>query len=120
MRFPEKTFPLALLVICALAFGVFLPWLGFYWDDWPVILMSKFFGVNAFAEFYKYDRPISAWTYILTAPLLGLTPLAWQIFALVLRWLTGLFYWLTLRLLWPHRKRETAWVAVLFLIYPVF
>ena len=120
LRFPEKTFPWALLVTCLLAFGVFLPWLGFYWDDWPVILMSKFFGVNAFAEFYKYDRPFSAWTYIVTTPLLGLSPLAWQIFALLLRWLTGLFYWLTLRRLWPNRVREPAWVAVLFLIYPVF
>ncbi|NCP88383.1 hypothetical protein GW781_12955 [bacterium] len=119
-RFSEKNFPFFLFLMSILVYGLFIPWLGFYWDDWPVILMGKFFGVNAYADFYTYDRPFSAWTYLLALPLLGLRPLAWQIFTLLLRWLTGVFFWLTLRRIWPQHRLQTAWVAILFLVSPVF
>ena len=33
-HFPEYTIPLALLAVTGLAYGVLIPWLGFYWDDW--------------------------------------------------------------------------------------
>jgi hypothetical protein len=42
LRFSDKTFPFLFLTVCLLAYGIFIPWLGFYWDDWPVILMGKF------------------------------------------------------------------------------
>lgn len=119
-RFTERNFPLALLTVSVLSFGLFIPWLGFYWDDWPVILMSKFFGVSAYQGFYVYDRPFSAWTYILSAPLLGANPIPWQLFTLTLRWLTILFFWMSLRTIWPNRPRQVAWVAILILVYPVF
>ena len=118
--FSDKFFPITLLLICLLAYGVFIPWLGFYWDDWPVILMGKFFGTTAFADFYKYDRPFSAWTYIVSLPVLGVRPLAWQVYGVLLRWLTGLFFWLTLRRVWPQQQAQTAWMAVIFLLHPVF
>src|SRR5512133_2723134 len=110
LRFSDKTFPFIFLAVCLLAYGIFIPWLGFYWDDWPVILMGKFFGTKAYSDFYIYDRPFSAWTYIVSLPMLGLRPLAWQIFTLLLRFLTGLFFWLTLRRIWPQQRIQTAWM----------
>jgi hypothetical protein len=120
LRFSDKTFPIASFVVCLLAYGVFIPWLGFYWDDWPIILMGKFFSPKAFADFYAYDRPFSAWTYIVSLPFLGLQPFAWQVYGILLRWLTGLFFWLTLRRVWREQRIQTAWMVVLFLVYPVF
>lgn len=120
IRFRTWTFPLALLAVCLAAFGLLIPWLGFYWDDWPVIFMSRFQGAAGFWEFYQHDRPISAWTYILTAPLLGLNPAAWHIFSLLLRWLTALGMGWSLAGLWPSARRQAAWAALLFAVYPVF
>jgi hypothetical protein len=116
----DHSVPLILLLVTLVTYGLFIPWLGFYWDDWPVLMMYKFFGTGAYADFYTYDRPFSFWTYLVTIPVLGLRPLAWQLFGILLRWLTALFIWLSLRLLWPDRKREMTWIAILFLVYPVF
>ncbi len=63
--------PAGLLVLLVVSFGLFIPRLGFYWDDWPVILTGRLFGASGFWQFYQYDRPFSAWTYILTFPILG-------------------------------------------------
>lgn len=82
--------------------------------------MGKFFDSDAFIDFYAYDRPFSAWTYIISLPILGLRPMAWQIFTLLLRVSAALFFWLTLRRLWPGQRMQTAWIAVLFLVHPVF
>lgn len=118
--FPEKKFPFALLILGLLVYGPFLPWLGFYWDDWPVILMGKFFGTSAFAEFYAYDRPFSAWTYVVSFPVLGLHPLAWQLYTFTLHFLSAIFFWLTLRRVWPAQRNQTAWMVMLFLVHPIF
>jgi len=118
--FRDRSVPLVLLFVALVTYGLFIPWLGFYWDDWPVLMMYKFFGTSAYAGFYAYDRPFSFWTYLVTMPVLGLNPIAWQIFGILLRWLTALFIWLSLRLLWPDRRQEMTWVAILFLVYPVF
>ena len=113
--------PLAFLVLLVIAFGLLISNLGFYWDDWPVIYMAHSGGeASTYIDFYDYDRPVSAWTYILTVPILGVKPLNWHIFTLLLRWLTVLAMWWMLRGLWPERSRQTAWMAFLFAVYPAF
>ncbi|MGB8982676.1 MAG: hypothetical protein WCC12_12435, partial [Anaerolineales bacterium] len=76
----ERAIPFALLFIIVVSFGLLIPWLGFYWDDWPVIYMTETEGAAGFWDFYQYDRPISAWTYSVFAPILGTHPLGWHIF----------------------------------------
>lgn len=112
--------PFALLVLCLVSFGLLIPWLGFYWDDWPVIYLARLGEAARFWEFYAFDRPFSAWTYLLTVPLLGTHPLPWHIFTLLLRWLTAAGMWWSLVGLWPHRRTQVTWMALLFTIYPVF
>ena len=111
---------MALFVLSVLSFGLLIPWLGFYWDDWPVILITRLQGASGFWDFYQYDRPFSAWTYILFAPILGTRPVAWHIFALLLRWLTVVGMWWSLRSLWPRHIRTVTWMASLFAVYPIF
>ncbi len=119
-RFPLITLPFALLVLLFLSFGLLIPWLGFFWDDWPVIMVAKLQGARGYWEFYQIDRPFSAWTFILSTPLLGVRPLVWHVFTLLLRWFTVLGLWFSLRLLWPKRTQTVTWIAVLFAIYPAF
>ena len=116
----ERAIPLALLFITVLSFGLLIPRLGFYWDDWPVIYMTRTQGVSGFWAFYQYDRPFSAWTYILTAPILGTAPFAWHVFTLLLRWATAVFLWASLRIVWPQRPQQALWIAILFSVSPIF
>ena len=110
--------PTWLLVLTILAFGLLTPTLGFYFDDWPVIYMIQS-GAN-FWDFYQFDRPFSAWTYVLTAPILGTSPFLWHTFTMLLRWTTTLLLWWVLGLIWPGKKKETTWIAMLFAVHPVF
>jgi hypothetical protein len=116
----ESAVPVALLFVTVVSFGLLIPWLGFYWDDWPVIYLTQTQGTGGFRDFYQYDRPFSAWTYIVFAPLLGTSPLAWQIFALSLRWLTALLVWASLRQIWPDKPHQVFWTALLFAVAPLF
>ncbi len=111
---------LAFLILLLLSFGLLIPWLGFYWDDWPIVLASRLQGVGAFWDYYRLERPFSAWTYILTIPFLGTQPLTWHIFTLLLRWLSVAGMWWCFKLLWPERARQAVWAALLFAVYPVF
>jgi hypothetical protein len=116
----DRVIPVALLLSIVLSFGLLVPWLGFYWDDWPVIYLTQTQGTNGFWDFYQYDRPFSAWTYIVFAPLLGTSPLAWHIFTLLLRWLAAVFVWAILKEIWANKPHQAFWVALLFAVAPVF
>jgi len=117
---PSWTTPVGLLVLLGISFGPLIPALGFYWDDWPVILTAQLHGTDGFWRFFEYNRPFSAWIYIVTFPIMGTKPLHWQIFALALRWLTCVGLWWALTLTWPRQKHLTAWIVFLFAIYPIF
>ena len=120
IRFSSRAAPLALLLLCFLAFGALIPLLGFYWDDWPAIWYLHFFGASSFKDGFAIDRPLLAWVFRLTTPLVGEAPWAWQTFAILTRWLSGLALWWTLRGLWPARGLQITAVTALFLIYPGF
>jgi hypothetical protein len=110
--------PLVLLFLCVLSYGLLIPWLGFYWDDWPTIWISHSLGHSGLIEFSLGDRPLRGWLIALMAPLLGETPLPWHIFAFLTRWLSGVVLWWCLRGVWPERRREVACITVLFAVYP--
>ena len=57
--FSSRTFPLALLALLVLSFGLLIPWLGFYWDDWPAIMVARLQGIGGYWAFYQIDRPFS-------------------------------------------------------------
>lgn len=118
--YSTKSIPLALLLVCILAHGLLIPWLGFYWDDWPTVWFLNRWGPTIFNAAYGIDRPALGWLFTGTSTLIGQSALAWQIFAVLTRWIACLSLWAMLRAVWPARKIETAWVAFLFVIYPGF
>ncbi len=119
-RFPDWTRPVFLGLVAALAFGLFIPWLGYYWDDWAKMLVDRLYGLAGYWPYYAYDRPLSAWTHVVFTPLLGDAPLAWHLFSLALRWLAAWAMYWAFSLLWPQAKRQVFYAALLFLVYPVF
>jgi len=114
------TVPLIILGVCTLAFGLLIPWLGFYQDDWYQIWFGRTFGSGVWTGYYARERPFIAGLYMLTTPFLGTAPLNWQIFGLFSRWLAAMAVWWVLRQFWPTKTAQIAWVTLLFSIYPGF
>jgi hypothetical protein len=118
LHFPPATVPLVLFIETVVAYGLLAYFQGFYFDDWQVLWLAET-EADLWA-FYAYDRPFSAWTYLLAFPLFGTNPLAWHGFNLLLRWIVSCLAWWVLRLVWPDQERETALMAILFAVYPAF
>lgn len=112
--------PLLMLVVCALAYGLLIPSLGFYWDDLPMSWIPYELGREKSILYFSENRPIWGELYWLTTRLMPHDPQAWQVFGLIWRWLTGVSLWLCLRRLWPGQKSLSLWASLLFLVYPGF
>ena len=119
-QFRPRSFPSALLLYCVLSFGLLIPWLGFYWDDWPSIYYLHVLGPRGFIDAFAGDRPSLGWFFMLTSTIVGESTFGWQVFGLLARWLSSLALWWTLRTLWPGHARQATWVALLFAAYPGF
>lgn len=120
LRFPPWTFPILLLAVCFLAFGLQIKDLGFYQDDWQEVWYGRSFGPTFFVRFFAAERPFNAYIHILTNTLAGDRPLSWHLLALAARWLSALAFWWALRVLWPNRRSQTAWISLLYAVYPLF
>ena len=109
-----------LVAVTALTYGVLIPQLGFYRDDWYLFSTAQSHGPTGIVGLFQIDRPLVGYFYAVGYELLGLSPLAWQVAALAMR-LAGnvAFLWL-LRLIWPEQELETLAVALLFSVYPGF
>lgn len=119
--FTESSAPITFFVLCFLSFGLFIPSLGFYMDDWPYVFYAKLKGIESLQEMLTYDsRPNAAWLYIIGFKLLGFNPLAWHVFAFLMRFASVITFWWFLRLMWRERSKEAIYISLLFAIYPFF
>ncbi len=87
--FPSATLPAFLLGLSILAYGLLIPWLGFYWDDWPMVWFNHVFGPLAFPQVWAAVRPVLGWFFIPSMAAFGDNLHAWQVFALLTRWLSA-------------------------------
>ena len=113
--------PVLLLAVCILSFGILIPWLGYYLDDWIILNAYNLGGIQRVAEYaFIGNRPLVAWTWSVGLTLFGSSPAAWQLWALLWRWLTVVILWLGWRELWPQAGRQVTMAAMLFAVYPLF
>jgi hypothetical protein len=110
--------PLFLLVITCLAYGVLLPQMGFYWDDWPWIWLQHIDDKAGMLQIDWPFRPLAGLVLWLFSLVGGENPLFWQWINLLLRWLSGYTAYLALVAIFPHQKEKAFWAALLFLLYP--
>ena len=94
---------LAVVLFSVLSFGLLIPFLGFYWDDWPMIWFSYTQGPLGFPEVFSGDRPFLSLIYILTTSILKTSPLQWQLLGLFTRILTAMSFWWAFKQLWPDQ-----------------
>ncbi len=118
--FRSFTIPLVLLALCVISYGVLVPWLGWYWDDWPSIWFLRILGASGFTNVFTIDRPTLGYLFWLTTAVLGKSLLAWQIFGFISRWLSCVAFWWFLKQLWPDKPEPVTWASILFTVYPGF
>src|SRR5215207_4451924 len=117
-RLTTKSILFTFAITTVIAYGLLLPLTGFYWDDWPFAWIAKFLGPKEFFPAFAGVRPFLAPIFFVTTSLIPLNPIYWQIFALVIRFISGLSAWFALNQVWPHHKRQAFIASLFFLIFP--
>lgn len=112
--------PVFLLLVSILSYGLLIPWLHLYIDDWIWFWTWEKFGAEGITRYFSTNRPAWGLIYQATLPLLTQTIVGSHIFALLMRWFSGLAGWWLLRLLWPGHSRIALYGALIFLVYPGF
>jgi len=110
----------ALLVIAALVYGFFIPRLGFYQDDWPLVWVYHSLGAKGFAVYFKGNREIAGKVFSIAFPIIGTSIFRWHVVALLLRWLSSAFLFMGFRSLWPEKEAQAWMVSAFALLYPGF
>jgi hypothetical protein len=118
LRFSDKSIPFIFLLITILAYGLLLPLTGFYWDDWPFAWIAEFLGSKEFIPAFAGVRPFLGPIFFVTTSLIPPVPLNWQIFVLIIRFISGLSAWFALNHIWPQHKRQVLVASLLFLVFP--
>lgn len=112
--------PWIIVVVSILAYGLVIPWLGFYWDDWAFLFIRTQLDAEGLTRYFATNRPFIAWIPQLTIPLLGTTPWKWHIFILIVKAVSAVSVWWVVRLVWRNAGSLALWVALLFAVYPGF
>jgi len=118
LRFSQGSIPYAFLPLTILSYGLLIPWLGFYWDDWPFAWISHFLGPAEFIRAFLPFRPFLGPIFFLTTSLFHESPLAWQIAALIVRFLLVFTAWRLFSILWVNHKRQVLTISLLLLVFP--
>jgi hypothetical protein len=118
----NETFVATLLILLTtvITYGISIPRLGYYHDDWFLLWSGQARGAASIIPLFATDRPFMGVVYSLVYRLLGDTIVNWHLYALLWRLIGGLAFFWILRLLWPDQKYITTLMTVLFLVYPGF
>jgi len=112
--------PLLILAASILAYGIMIPWLGLYSDDWIYLISFHKYGIEGLTRYFSTNRPVWGLIYQLTFPLLGTTPWHWHVFGLFWHTAAAISLWWLLTLIWPKQKNAALWAGLLFAVYPGF
>jgi hypothetical protein len=118
IRFSDLSPAYLFAIVTIFAYGLLLPLTGFYWDDWPFAWIAKFLGPKEFIPAFAGVRPFLGPIFFITTSLIPPVPLYWQIFALIIRFISGLSAWFALNQVWPRHKRQVLIASLLFLVFP--
>jgi hypothetical protein len=109
-----------LLIVGILCYGLLIPWLGFYWDDWGFLWIAKSAGAAGLTRYFAANRPLYGEIVKATTSWLGTHPWEWQVSGMLFRITAAVSLWWFVRLLLPKHNRAAIWVSLLFLVYPGF
>ena len=113
-------FAIGLLVFAFVTHGIFIFKLGFYWDDWPPLLLSHLPDKHQIWQYFLFDRPFQSWTYYFLFPVCKDSAVCWQFSAIFFRWTAALLFYLAFLRIFPRQKTVLQWSAILFVVFPGF
>ncbi len=105
--------------LAVLSYGVLLPGLGYYWDDWRILWIGSGRLPTNLLENYAY-RPGSAWLFDFLNRFVGMDHHLAHGLALASRFFGALTLWRIVRVVWPGCPTPAFAAAALFLVYPGF
>jgi hypothetical protein len=109
-----------LFIVAGLLYLPFISRFGYFNDDWYLMYAAGAKGPMVFKTIFAIDRPLRALVMIPAYYLFGPNPLYYNLSAFFFRFLSGLFFLWTLRMVWPNQRWMTLSAALLFLAYPGF
>ncbi len=120
--FQNETFAALLLILLTtlITYGISIPGLGYYHDDWYMLWSGQARGADSIIPLISTDRPFMGVVYSYLYRILGDTIHNWHLYALLWRFIGGLAFFWILRLIWPNQKYMTTLMTVLFIVYPGF
>lgn len=118
----KETIISAILIVflMILAYAVWIPFLGFYREDWYTIWNGVARGPQEFIPMYASERPLMGYLYAYLYPLFGNHATLWGIYAFILRLASVFVFFAILRQLWKEQRSLTLLATILFAIYPGF
>ena len=109
-----------LLLLTLVVYGPLINKLGYYNEDWYHLLFIAKDGPKTLVDLYSIDRPFMGWLNYFDYLLIGDNLLAWNIYALLCRFMIGAGVFWVMNLVWPKRRFAGFSVAVIVLVYPGF
>lgn len=117
-RLNSKTSITVFALLTFTAYGLLIPFTGFYWDDWPFAWITNFLGPAEFVPAFLPFRPFLGPIFFVTTSLIPPFPIYWQIFAVIIRFSMGVSLWWMLGKVWPEKPRLNFISALLVIIFP--
>ncbi len=112
----DDHFPHILFFLALFSFGILIPFLGWYSDDWSYLWLA--YRSSNILHFFTHNRPYLGYIYQTLATIIPAKPLAWQSLLFILKWSSAVFLWFMLKDIFPDQKNIAKWVCLLFLFYP--
>lgn len=116
----RKWYFAVLLVIASLSYLVNTSTPGFHWDDWQAVFLYKTQSIQTLLNFFEFDRPLSAFTYVPLFKILSMQPTVWHIVSLLIRCTAVLLLAETFILIWNDHKWALRWFGIILLVFPSF
>ena len=109
-----------LIAAAAAAYLLYINQIGYSNDDWYLMYAAKVGGPGYFESLFSFDRPLRAIIFTPLYQVFAENAVLYNLSALVLRVVSAfLLLWIT-RMLWPHQRKATLSMALLYLVYPGF
>jgi len=112
------SFPILLLIISYISYGLLGPWLNFFHDEFSILWFH--FRLENISNFFEGNRPLLGLIYSPLISIFGDNSFLWVLFSVFSRWLNAwVVFWLLLEV-WPEIKVTAMFSSLLMLVYPGF
>ena len=112
--------PVILAFFCMLSFGIFIPFIGLYSDDWVFLSVFQKFGQAGLTQYYQTNRPVLGLFLKATMPIIGKSIYAWHVFAMIAVFLCAVSVRKLILMMWPKGRLISLIGGILFIVYPGF